>query len=136
MATLNLEDQNNTLIKSGINYWLFVSLLKWDGIPLALLYHVNATSTSWAQHCINTSWLANVASITLAINTPLEVPQTLKQTTQYNKYCIWNLKLVIWIKMSMGLVKIYLPWIISKSWYCIRRLIFLCGIILFDVNFE
>ncbi len=47
VATLNPEDQNNTLIKSGINYGLFVSLLKGDGIPLAFLYHTNATSISW-----------------------------------------------------------------------------------------
>jgi hypothetical protein len=100
------------------------------------LYHVNATFTSWAQHCINTSWLANVASIALAINTSFEVPQTLKQTTQYNKYCICLVIGQCCIHSIMGLVKIYLPWIISESWYCIRRPIFLCKIILFDVNFQ
>jgi hypothetical protein len=48
VATLNPEDQNNTLIKNGINYGLFVSLLERDGILLAFLYHGDATFASWA----------------------------------------------------------------------------------------
>jgi hypothetical protein len=48
VATLNPKDQNNTLIKSGINYGLSVSLLEGDGIPFALLYHADATFVSWA----------------------------------------------------------------------------------------
>jgi hypothetical protein len=46
IATLNLEDQKNTLSKSGINYGLFVSLKEGDGIPLALLYLANVTFAS------------------------------------------------------------------------------------------
>jgi hypothetical protein len=77
---------NNTLIKIGISYGLFVSLLEGDRIPLTLLYRIDVTSLSWACHRINTLQLANVAYITSATNTYLMVPQTLKQTTQYNKY--------------------------------------------------
>jgi len=53
------------------------------GIPLLLLYRTNATSASWACHCIKTLGLINVVSTTLATNTSLVMPQTLKQTTQY-----------------------------------------------------
>jgi len=136
VATLNPKYQNNTLIKSGIDYGPFMSLLEGDGIPFALLYHTNATFASWAWRCENTSWLANVALIALAINISLVVLWTLKQTTQYNKYCIWNLKLVIQIKMSMALLEIYWPWIIFESWYCIRRLTSLRRNILFDADFQ
>jgi hypothetical protein len=58
-----------------------MSLLEGDGIPLALLYHVDVTFTSWACQRVNTLRLANVASITLTTNTSLVVPRTLKQTT-------------------------------------------------------
>jgi hypothetical protein len=74
IAPLNPEDQNNTLIKTRINYELFVSVLEGDGIPLTLLYHVDATSTSWAYSHIKTPQLANVASTTSIINTCLVVP--------------------------------------------------------------
>jgi hypothetical protein len=73
--------------------------------------------------------LANVASTTSTTNTS-------KQTTQYNKYCIWILKLGIQIKFSMTLLEIYWPWIVSESWYYVRRLISLHHIVLFDVNFQ
>jgi len=88
IITLNLEDENNTIIKTKINYGLYVSLLKGDGIPLALLCHIDATSTSWAYYRVKTLRLANVTSTTSATNTSLVVLRTLKQTTQYNKYCI------------------------------------------------
>jgi hypothetical protein len=45
---LNPKDQNNTLIKTKISYGLSISLLEGDGIPLAFLYWVDETSTSWA----------------------------------------------------------------------------------------
>jgi hypothetical protein len=86
----------------GINYGLYVSLLEGDGIPLALLYHINVAFASWVCQCINTPQLANVAfDTTLATNTSLVALWSLKQTTQYRKYCIWNLKLRIQIKLSM-----------------------------------
>jgi hypothetical protein len=82
-----------------------MSLLEGDGIPLALLYHINTTFAFWACWRINTLWLANVAfDTTLATNIFL-VLQSLKQTTQYNKYCIWNLKPKIEIKLSMALLE-------------------------------
>jgi len=98
-----------------------VSLFKGDGIPLALLYRVDATSASWACYCVNTLQLASVASISSAINTTLVVLQTLKQTTQYNKYCIWILKPKIQVKFNMALLETYRPWIILESWYYITR---------------
>jgi hypothetical protein len=55
IVTLNLENQNNTLIKIGINYALYVSLLEGDGIPLTLLYCTDATFASWVCCCINIS---------------------------------------------------------------------------------
>jgi hypothetical protein len=74
IAPLNPKDQNNTLIKTRINYIeLFVSLSEGDGIPLTLLYHVDATSTSWAYSHIKTSQLTNFASTTSIINTSLVV---------------------------------------------------------------
>ncbi len=42
--------------------------------------------------------MANVASTSLVTNTSLMLPWTLKQITQYNMYCIWNLKPRIQIK--------------------------------------
>jgi hypothetical protein len=111
-------------------------LPKEDGISLVLLYCVDATSTSWACCCVNTLWLVNVVSIASTTNTSLVMLQTLKQITRYNKYYIWNLKSKIQIKLSMALLKIYWPWIISKSWYCIRRPIFLCQTVLFDADFQ
>jgi len=74
IVPLNPEDQNNTLIKTGINYELFVLVSEGDGIPLTLLYHVDATSTSWAYNHIKTPQLTNVASTTSIINTSLVVP--------------------------------------------------------------
>jgi hypothetical protein len=133
IATLNHEDQNNTLIKSGINQ--FVSLLEGDGIPMALLYHVDATFASCACCCVKTLWLVNVTPITLATNTSLVVPRTLKQATQYNNYCIWILKPKIQIKFSRALLEICWPWIIFESWYCVRMPIFLHHIVLFDADF-
>ncbi len=47
VTTLNPKDQNNTLLKSGINYGQSMSLLEGDGISLALLYRANATFASW-----------------------------------------------------------------------------------------
>jgi hypothetical protein len=102
---------------------------------LAILYCINETFAWWVCRRIKTPQLANVASTTWATNTSLVVPQTLKQTTQYNKYCIWILKPIIQIKFSMALLETYQPWIIFESWYCVRRLISLCYIVLFDANF-
>jgi hypothetical protein len=104
---LNPNDQNNPNQKWD-KLWdeLIYSLLKGDEIPLALLYRYDATSTPWTCHHVNISRLANVASITSTTNTSLVVLQTLQQTTQYNKYCIWNLKLGIQIKLSMALLKL------------------------------
>jgi hypothetical protein len=110
----------------GTNNTPPISLLEGDGIPLALLYCADATFASWACCRINTQQLANVVSTTLATNTSLAVPWTLQQTTQYNKYYIWNLKLLIQIKLSMTLLETYQPWIISESWYCVRRPISWC----------
>jgi len=135
ITTLNTKDQNITLIKSGINYGLYVSLSNGDGIPLAFLYHVDATFASWVWRCINTLWLANTTSIGSTTNTSLMALQTLKQITQYNKYCIWNLKLIIQIKMNMTLLETYWPWIISKLRHCVKRPNFLCCTILWDVDF-
>ncbi len=53
--TLNLEDQNNALIKTRISYGLFVSVPEGDGIPLTLLYCIDATFASWACHHVKTS---------------------------------------------------------------------------------
>jgi len=39
-------------------------------------------------------------------------------------------------KIEYDIVGIYRPWIIYKSWYCIRRLIFLHHIVLLDANFQ
>ncbi len=93
----------------------------WD--PNGPPNYADATSTSWVCCRINTSWLANVMSTTLAINTSLTMPWTLQQTTQYYTqyytYCIWNLKLRIQIKLNMALLEIYWPWIICESWYCL-----------------
>jgi len=89
-----------------INYGLFMSLLEGDGIPLALLYHIDATFASWACRRVNTLQLANASSTTSTMNTFLMVPWTLKQITQYNKYCIWNLKPKIQIKLSMALLEL------------------------------
>ncbi len=38
-------------------------------------------------------------------------------------------------KIEYGIVKTYQPWIIFYSWYCIRRPISLCHIVLLDVDF-
>jgi hypothetical protein len=90
----NIEVQNNTLIKMRINYGLFVSLVEGDEIPLALLYHIDATSTCWAFWHVNTPWLANVAFIASTTHTSLVVCWTLKQ--QHNitsiAYETWNQK--------------------------------------------
>jgi hypothetical protein len=83
-----------------------MSLLEGDGIPLPLLYHINTTFASWACWRINTLWMANVAfDTTLTTNISLVVLQSLKQTTQYNKYCIWNLKPKIEINLNMALLE-------------------------------
>jgi len=66
--------------------------------------HFQTTLTCIYSH-INTLQLANVASTSSTINTSLVVFQTLKQTLQYNKYYIWNLKLEIQIKLSMALLE-------------------------------
>ncbi len=34
------------------------------------------------------------------------------------------------------MLETYQPWIISKSWYYVRKLISLCRIVLFDVDFQ
>jgi hypothetical protein len=81
-------------------------------------------------------WLANVASIASATNTSLIVPRNLQQTTQYNKYYIWNLKPIIQIKLNMTLLETYWPWINFESWYYVRRLISLHWTILFNANFQ
>jgi len=85
---INLEDQNNTLSKTRISYGLFVSLREEDGIPSALMYCTDETFTSWACCHFKTLRLANVTSTTTTANTSLVVSPTIKQTTQYNKYCI------------------------------------------------
>ncbi len=107
-----------------------MSLLEGDGIPLALLYCVDATFASWACCRVKIPWLINVASTTSATNTSMVVIWTLKQTTQYNKYCIWIVKLGIQIKFNMALLENYQPRIIFESWYYVRRSIFLCYIII------
>jgi hypothetical protein len=91
---------------------------------------------SWVCRHVKTSRLVNVMSIILATNTSLVVPWTLKQITQYNKYCIWILKPRIQIKFSTALLETYQPWIILKSWYCVRRKISLCCIVLFNAIFQ
>jgi hypothetical protein len=60
----------------------------------------------------------------------------LKQTTQYKKYCIWNIKLVVQIKFSMALLETYQTQIIFKSWYCIKKPISLRYIVLWDGDFQ
>jgi hypothetical protein len=60
-----------------------MSLLEGDGIPLTLLYRVDATFAAWACCRVKTLLLVNVVSTTSATNTSLVVLQTLKQTTQY-----------------------------------------------------
>jgi hypothetical protein len=40
------------------------------------------------------------------------------------------------IKFSMALPKIYWPWIISESWYYVKKPISLCRTVLFDVDFQ
>ncbi len=89
-----------------INYGLFVSLMKGDGIPFTLLYSAATTYVALASQCVNTLWLVNVAYITLTTNISLGVFQTLKQTKQNNKYGVWNLKLEIKIKLSMALLEL------------------------------
>jgi hypothetical protein len=42
----------------------------------------------------------------------------------------------IQLKFNMALLEIYRPWIIYESWYCVRRSISLCCIVLFDVDFQ
>ncbi len=94
--------------------------------PLAFTYRANVTFASWAWCCIKTPQLAIIACTTLTTNTSLVVLQTLKQITQYNKYCIWILKPRIQIKFNMALLETYRPWIIFESWYCVKSLISLC----------
>jgi len=66
----------------------------------------DAAFASWACQRVNTPQLANVTfDTTLATNTSLMMFQSLKQTTQYNKYSIWNLKPRIQIKLSMALLE-------------------------------
>jgi len=116
--------------------WAIYITIREGWNPLALLYHIDATSTSCVCHRVNIPWLANATSITSATNTSLMVFRTLKQTTQYNKYCIWKLKPRIQSKLSMALLETYQPWIISKSWYYIRKPISLCRIALFNADFH
>jgi len=85
IVTLNLEDQNNTLIKTRISYGLFISLPEGDGIPLALLYRVHATSMSWVYYHVKTPHLASVASTSSATNTSPVVFQTLKSKKKKKK---------------------------------------------------
>jgi hypothetical protein len=59
-----------------------------------------------------------------------------KTTTQYNKCCIWILKLRIQIKFSMAWLETYRSWIISESWYCVKRPISLHHTVLFHANFH
>jgi hypothetical protein len=87
-CNINPKDQKNTLIKTRISYGLFVSLREEDGIPFALMHCTHETSTSWACCHIKTVQLANVTSTTITTNTSLVVFPTIKQITQYNKYCI------------------------------------------------
>lgn len=89
-----------------INYGLFVSLMKGDGILFTLLYCAATTYVASASQCVNTLWWANVAYITLTTNISLVVLQTLKQTKQNNKYGVWNLKLEIKIKLNMALLEL------------------------------
>jgi hypothetical protein len=90
----------------GINYGLFVSLMEEDGIPLSFLYCIDATFTPWACQHVNTLRLANASSTISTTNTSLVVLQTLKQTTQYNKYYIWKLKPEIQIQLNMALLEL------------------------------
>jgi len=87
----------------GINYQLSMALLEGDGIPVA--FCVDATFTSWVCRFINTPCLANVTPTTFTTNTSLMMPWTLKQTRQYNKYCMSNLKPEIQMKLSMALLE-------------------------------
>jgi len=89
---LNPKNQNNTLTKTKINYGLSISLQEGDGIPLAFLHCIDATSTSWVCHCVKTQWLANATSITSTTNTSLMVLRILKQITQYIAYEFQNME--------------------------------------------
>jgi hypothetical protein len=78
----------------------------WRGMGSHWPSYTTLMQPSWVCQCVNTPRLTKVTSTTSAINTSLMVPWTLKQTTQYNKYYIWNLKLEIQIKLSMALLEL------------------------------
>jgi hypothetical protein len=100
---------------------------------------LNFLISCWCNSCImgiplhKNPTINNVVFKTLAINTSLAMPRTLKQTTQYNKYCIWILKPKIKKK------NVWHCWKFTDheySWCCVRRPNSLCHTILFDADFK